>query len=157
MFFIFVEHIWHMCLKINKMNASVELLKIKAKLTLEKEHLIQESEIPEILRSEFPIMNEALERTIDLSNVYRTVQCFADFTKLLIRNGKLKEVKHCFKVADKMLQQGNNSVKNAIENCYVFSISTLFDIANPVSVKVKSMLTDSLKKEYLRQVNSSST
>ncbi len=135
------------------MNAIVELLKIKIEITMETKHLINEDAIPELLGQEFPLINESLERTADLSNVYRSIQCFADFTKQVIRKGNMKEVKHCFKIADKMLQHGNTTVKNAIENCYLHSMSTILDVTTPLSKMVKELLSDSLIKEYRRQVN----
>lgn len=137
------------------MSPTTELLIIKAGLTLKQINVIKENEVIELLGNEFPLINNEFERTANPSNIYKAMQCFAEFTKLLIRSGNFKEVKHCFIVAEKMLQNGNGIVKNAIENCYLFSISKIIDIANPVSQKVKNLLTDSLKKEYNRQVCSS--
>ncbi|MES2134088.1 MAG: hypothetical protein V4506_17200 [Bacteroidota bacterium] len=137
------------------MNASLELLKIKIELTMNANHLINEDEIPELLGQEFPLINERLERTASISNIYQSIQCFADFTKQLIRNGNMKEVKHCFKIADKMLLEGNSTVKNAIENCYVYSMATILDATTPLSKMIKEILPASLFKEYRHQVNAS--
>ena len=133
------------------MNTTLELLKIKAELTFKKINMIKENEVIELLGNEFPAINNEFERTANFGNIYKAMQCFADFTKQLIKKGNFKEVKHCFVVAEKMLQNGNGTVKNAIENGYLFSVSTIIDIASPVSQKVKSLLTDALKKEYNRQ------
>lgn len=138
------------------MNAILELQKIKADLMLiDKDHLINETEVVDLLGNEFPTINNDLEKTANPTNIYKAMQCFSDFTKQLIKKENFKEVKHCFNVAEKMLENGNSTVKNAIENCYLYSISTVLDLASPVSQKVKSLLTDSLKKEYNRQVCSS--
>lgn len=135
------------------MNTTLELLKMKSELLLKKQqHLIKETEVIDLLGNEFPTINADLEKTANPSNIYKAMQCFADFTKQMIQNEEFKEVKHCFIIAEKMLKNGNGTVKNAIENCYLFSISTLLDLATPVNQKVKSLLTDSLKKEYNRQV-----
>ncbi len=134
------------------MNATLELLKIKVDLSLKQINMIKENEMMELLGNEFPAINSEFERTANPGNIYKAMQCFSDFTKQLIRKGNFKEVKHCFIVAEKMLQNGNGTVKNAIENCYLFSVSTLLDLTSPVSQKVKSLLTTSLKKEYNRQV-----
>lgn len=83
------------------------------------------------------------------------MQCYSNFTKQLIKKGDFKEVKHCFIIAEKMLENGNSAVKNAIENCYLFSLSTILDFSNPLSNKIKSLLTNSLKKGYNKQVCSS--
>lgn len=133
------------------MNAKLELLKMK--IAMETKITINENEIPEILGQEFPLINERLERAASLSNIYQSIQCFADFTKQLIRNGNMKEVKHCFKIADKLLLQGNTTVRNAIENCYVYSMATVLDSTTPLSKIIRELLPASLFKEYRHQVN----
>ena len=136
------------------MNATLELLKFKIDLTV-KHTMIKETEILEVLGNDLPEMNPSLEKTEDVNNIYKAMQCFANFTKGLINKGDFKEVKHCFNVAEKLLKNGNSTVKNAIENGYLYSLSSILDYTTPVSLKVKSLLTDSLKKEYNRQVCSS--
>jgi hypothetical protein len=135
------------------MNATLDLLRIKAGIPFkDKQHLIKEKDVIDWLGNEFPVINFDLERTSNPSNIYNVMRCFADLTKQLVKKGNFKEVKHCFIVAEKILQKGNGTVKNAVENCYLFSLSTIIDIANPASIKVKKLLTRSLKKEYNRQI-----
>jgi hypothetical protein len=109
--------------------------------------MIKESEILNLLGEEIPDINTELEKLAHSGNIYKSIQCFADFTKELILSGNLKAVKHCIKLADKMLAEGTSTVKNAIENVYLFSLSTAIDLTAPV----KEMLTGPLKKEYHRQ------
>jgi hypothetical protein len=133
------------------MNATIELIKIKTDLTLH-ENKIMETEILDILGNELPEINEELERLPNAQNIYTTVKCFAEYTKQLINKGNLSEVKHCFNVAEKMLTSGNKVVKNAIENVYIFSISSILDFASPLSNKIKGMMNRRLLSEYKRQV-----
>ena len=138
------------------MNSTLDLLKVKADLMLKTTtHTFKENEVVDILGDEFPAINNDLEKLSNPSNIYSAVQYFADFTKLHINIGNFKEVKHCFDIAEKLLKYGNNTVKNAIENGYLFSLSRIIDMTNPVSKKVKDILPDLLKKEYNRQVCSS--
>jgi hypothetical protein len=135
------------------MNPTLELLRIKAILSFqENHHLIKENEVLDFLGNEFPLINETLERDASQNNIYKTMKCFADFTKQLIKKGNFKEVKHCFNVAESILKNGNSTVKNAIENGYLYSLSSILDLTTPVAQIVKALLTDSLKKEYNRQV-----
>lgn len=135
------------------MNASIKLLKMKVELTLKRdEQKIEESEVLEILGNEFPAINSDLEKIPNVVNVYKSIKCFADFTKQLVSKGNLKEVKHCFNIAEKMLCQGNNTVKNAIENVYIFSLSSVLDFTSPLSMKIKGIMNDALRREYNRQV-----
>lgn len=114
--------------------------------------MITENEVPDILGEELFEINNALEKLPNSRNIYKTMQCFAEFTKQLIRKGDLKEIKRCFKLAEKILKNGNNTVKNAVGNCYVFSITTLIDMADPMNERVKGLLTQSLRKEYKKQI-----
>ena len=136
------------------MNPTIELLKTKIDLTI-KHKMIKETEILEVFGNELPEMNYSHEKTEDVNNIYKAMTCFANFTKSLVNKGDFKEVKHCFDIAEKLLKNGNSTVKNAIENGYLYSLSSILDYTTPVSLKVKSLLTDSLKKEYNRQVCSS--
>ncbi|PBQ30610.1 hypothetical protein CNR22_02085 [Sphingobacteriaceae bacterium] len=136
------------------MNATFELLKIKADLMLKK-HAIKENEVLDLLGEELPEINSMLEKTANSNNIYTVIQCFADFTKYMVNRGNLKEVKHCFNLADKMLQDGNKAVQNAIENVYVFSVSKCLDFATPLSYKIKGIMNAALLKEYRRQILSS--
>lgn len=134
------------------MNTTAELLIVKASLAeQEKNKGINDHDVLELLGNEFPQLNDAFERTAAISNVYNSVQCFAQFTKQLVKQGNLKEVKHCFLVAEKILKTGNACVKNAVQNCYLFSLSTALDL----DASVRALLTGPLKKEYLRQVRAS--
>jgi hypothetical protein len=135
------------------MNATLELLRTKADLLLKcNQQTINETEIVEVLGNELPELNPALERTENINKIYKVMQCFANFTKHHISKGDFKEVKHCFNVAETMLKNGNSTVKNAIENGYLYSLSSVLDLTTPLAQKIKGLLTDSLKKEYNRQV-----
>lgn len=134
------------------MNATLELLNLKAYLATEKNRM-DEYEVIDLLGNEFPALNTELERVPNGANIYKAVQCFADFSKTLVHTENFKELKHCFRVADKMLKEGNGIVKNAIENCYVFSESCMLDFAGTAGNTAKGLLTDLLKKELIRQVS----
>jgi len=135
------------------MNATISVLNLKAELTLKtKKNVINENGVLDLLGNEFPSTNELLERKADSTNVYKTIQYFADFTKQLIQNGNLKEVKHCFNVAEKMLENGNNTVKNAIENVYVYSLGTVVALSSLKTNQLKKIFNGSLRKEYNKQV-----
>ncbi|WP_317897723.1 DUF7674 family protein [Aurantibacillus circumpalustris] len=136
------------------MNALAELLKIKADFLL-KNKLIKENEILEILGNELPEINQELEKLSSRQNIYSAIKCFAEFTKQLIKKGNLSEVKHCFNVAEKMLLEGNKTVKNAIENVYIFSMSSVLGFTSPMSYKIKGIMNKGLLNEYNRQAYAS--
>lgn len=130
------------------MSPTAKLIKTKADLLL-RSHAMAGNEVLELLGTEFPAMNQSLEKVPDPHNVYRLAQCFADHTKMLIRGHRLAEVKRCFVVADKILAQGNAAVQNAIENVFLFSVSSVAAFND----EVRKLLPQALKTEYRKQIN----
>ncbi len=114
--------------------------------------MITENEVTDILGEELPEINNELEKLPSSNNIYKTMECFVDLTKQFICKGNLKEVKHCFRIAEKMLANGNNTVKNAIENVYVYSLGTVVALSSLKTNKLKEIFTGSLRTEYNKQV-----
>src|ERR1035437_1334293 len=117
--------------------------------------MITENQVSDMLGEELPEINNELEKLSNSNNIYKTIECFVDFTKTLIYKGNLKEVKHCFNVAEKMLENGNNTVKNAIENVYVYSLGTVVALSTLKTNHLKEIFNGSLREEYNKQVCSS--
>lgn len=78
---------------------------------------------------------------------------FAEITKTLIRKGNILRVKKCLSVAEQLLITGNTETKNVISNIYVFSVSTFMEMHN---CSIANLFPQSLRKEYISQVNASS-
>jgi hypothetical protein len=114
--------------------------------------MIHESEVLDLLGNNVPDINRELEKLPNAGNIYKTIQCFADFTKQLVGAGNLEAVRHCLNLAEEMLEDGNNTVKNAIENVYLHSLSPILDLGDAVGTALKKMLKGSLRKEYSRQI-----
>jgi chaperonin cofactor prefoldin len=114
--------------------------------------MITENEVTDILGEELPEINNELEKLPDSTNIYKTMECFVGFTKQNIYKGNFKEVKHCFSIAEKMLENGNNAVKNAIENVYVYSLGTVVALSTLKTNELKQLFNGSLRKEYNKQV-----
>lgn len=117
--------------------------------------MITENEIPAILSVELPEINNELKKLQSKNNIYKTMQCFVDFTKELAYTGNLAEVKHCFTLAERMLKDGNKTVRNAIENVYVFSVSSILHGSTSMSNEVNALFNGSLRKEYIHQIEAS--
>ncbi len=135
--------------QIKTMSATVDLLKIKSELALKNNmHTITENEVLLLLSNELPQIEAELKNSFTQANVYNIISCFADITRHMAKVGDLKEVKHCFNIAEKLWIAGNGTVKNAIENGYLFSLSNVLDL----NTKIKDLLSTPLRKEYNRQV-----
>jgi hypothetical protein len=77
---------------------------------------------------------------------------FAEITKNFIRKGNILRVKKCLSVAEQLLVTGNTETKNVISNIYVFSVSTFMEMHN---CSIAKLFPQSLRKEYIAQVNAS--
>jgi hypothetical protein len=117
--------------------------------------MLHESEVLNLLGNKLPAINPELEKLGNKGNVYKTIQCFADFTRSLIGSGNLKAVHHCMNLAEEMLQKGNTTVQNAIENVFLHTLSPVLDLGDTVGNSLKNMLKGSLRTEYLRRVSTS--
>ncbi len=114
--------------------------------------MIRESEVLDLLGNKIPEINPELEKLANTGNVYKTIQCFADFTNHLIGSGNMQSVKHCMNLAQEMMEEGNNTVKNAIENVFLHTLAPVLDLGDSVGTTIKRMLKGSLRREYCRQV-----
>ncbi|MBK9636844.1 MAG: hypothetical protein IPO63_03165 [Bacteroidetes bacterium] len=117
--------------------------------------MITENEVSDLLGKELPEINLELDKLSNSSNIYKAMRCFVDYTKQLILKGNINETKLCFILAERMLIEGNNSVRNAIENVYVYSLGTFIDLADSTANRAKEIFNGLLKKEYNRQLMAS--
>jgi hypothetical protein len=111
-------------------------------------NMIREQQVIDILGNELPEINQDLEKLAQRGNVYKAMQCFADFTRNAFLNGDIKLTKFCLNLAEKMLEDGNSVVKNAIGTVYVFSLSAMMDAKK----ELKNLLPNGLQQEYRHQL-----
>lgn len=144
-----------------KMNPTVDLIKIKSELLLRNTNMqtITENEVLSLLSNELPQLDAEIKSMPNKVSIYNVISCFADMTKHMAKVGNLKEVKHCFSLAEKLLQSGNTTVKNAIENVYVYSLGTylyslgaIVDLSTSTTTQLRDIFSGSLRKEYYKQV-----
>lgn len=114
--------------------------------------MIIEKEVSEILQRELPEINIELEKLYEGATIYKTMECFVEYTKRLITQGMFNKVKDCFRLAERMLAEGNYTVKNAIENVYVYSLGIVLELSASTSNTLKESFNGTLRREYYRQV-----
>jgi hypothetical protein len=88
-------------------------------------------------------------KNIPDQTIYKRVQHFANFTKTLIINGDIRNAKRCLLAAEKMFNRGNDRIKNAISNVYVFSLSSFMEMHH---CNIKDLFPKTLVNEYRKQV-----
>ena len=112
--------------------------------------MIREKEVLNVLGEEFPDIR--IELDMNNENMINVFQWFTSYTKKCFDTGNINKLKSCFLIAEKFLKKGNNSVKSAVENVFVNSISSLIEIVSPLRETVKNMLPKTLKKAYLKHM-----
>jgi hypothetical protein len=86
-------------------------------------------------------------------NIYRELQYFTDYTRKAIDRHNYELAKKCFHLAGILYAQGDAIVKNAIENIFVFSFSSIIPQNNVEKVVLKSFIPVSLYALYLKQIS----
>ena len=86
-------------------------------------------------------------------HVYDAVQVLTDYTKRMALQHNFKEVKVCMSLIEKLYGKGDTLVKNAVENIFVFSFSSMRLLCNIVEWRmVQSIMPSTLYTLYMQQV-----
>ena len=85
--------------------------------------MICQDELPGYMGEALPELSSELCDKEKCKNVYSTIHVLVDHTNEEIVKGNIGRVKKYFSVAEKLYDKGDDAVKKAIENVYVFSLS----------------------------------
>lgn len=113
--------------------------------------MITENEVSDVIGEEFPEINNELRKTVR-SNIYKVLIVFVNYTKKCADAGNINKLKSCFLIADKLITKGNNAVKSAVENVYVFSISPIIEVVSPFQDQINKIFPENLKNAYQKQI-----
>ncbi len=83
-------------------------------------------------------------------SIYKAMEWFSGYTRHLIETEELQGVRYCFSLGEKLWKEGDSSVKNAVENIYVYSLGNFIQIHD--SRQMKEVFNGPLRKVYLKQV-----
>lgn len=86
------------------------------------------------------------------TSIYKRMQKFADLTNVLIAERNIGRVKKAFSIAEEFLRTGNNELKNAVLNVYLYSISSNLELQDEEGRKIINYLPGLLKQGYNNQI-----
>jgi hypothetical protein len=114
-------------------------------------------EVPAYLEDKIPEMKELLVKKGVSSNIfdpYKSVQCLTDFTLKVAHQHNIKMLKRCFTAAERLYIKGNEMIKNAINNVFVYSFSSLFAGCHTKQerIKIESLMPGLLYSAYVQQL-----
>ena len=87
--------------------------------------MITQLELPEYIEHEMPELGGICKKEQAL-NAYDIVRHMLKYTKSQVIKHNLNAAKKCMALAEQLYHKGNNAIKNAIENVYVYSFSHAF-------------------------------
>ena len=115
--------------------------------------MIRESEVKYCISNNVPALAIELANIKDDNDVYRAIDCLTGYTKAAIREDRLSEVQECFETAYHLLHEGNRMIQLAVENTFVYSVSSLLEISLNVTQPIRTLFLSSFKKEYCKLIN----
>ena len=116
--------------------------------------MINQLEIPTYLEDVLPEISSDL-RIHNKSNAYDVVNTLLVFTFNNIKTHNYKVVKRCFKIAGMLYERGNATVKNAVQNVFVYSFTKMFECYPAEKQALLAILPMTLYSLYITQVNHS--
>ena len=114
--------------------------------------MIDQYELPVYIAGKLPqLKNELVCR--NEKDLYHTIQVLTDYTKKMVIEHDFKMVEKCMHLAERIYMRGIALVKNAIENVFIFSFSSLWALCNIVEWRIiQSYMPSGLYTLYMRQV-----
>ena len=113
--------------------------------------MISQQDISEYIEHEMPELAEICSKEKSRT-VYDVVRHMLKYTKSQVIKHNLNAAKKCMALAEHLYYKGNNAIKNAIENVYVYSFSHAFFHDEQQMNEVMSIVPPSLYKLYRAQV-----
>lgn len=115
--------------------------------------MINQYEVPAYLVDELPEIRKELRKAAPTLNVFKSIQCLTDYTKQKAADHDLLMVRKCFSAAEKIYLKGNAIVKNAIENVFIFSLSSLLHACSRNEYqKMQAIMPVCLYTAYVQQI-----
>lgn len=112
--------------------------------------MMNQFEVPDYLDRQLPELKTTINAEI-LKSPYAAMQALLDYTEDNIDMHNYKAVKKCFSAADELYVRGNNSVKNAVSNVFVYSLTRLFQCHNSERKYLLGLIPISLYTLYVQQ------
>jgi hypothetical protein len=113
--------------------------------------MIDQTELPIYMQKVLPELSGSLKGET-CKNVYSTVRLLSDYTHDNIATQNFKNVKKCFVIAEKLYNKGNEAVKTAIENVYVYSFSHMLFIDEARKRILLGLIPITLYTLYVKQM-----
>ncbi|HEY4109403.1 DUF7674 family protein [Puia sp.] len=117
--------------------------------------MFTQQEIPALIARQLPQVQSDLCRAASGAPVtaFQSIQVLTDYTKRMALEHDFKMVGKCMTIMGKLYEKGNAVVRNAVENIFIYSFSTLMCNCNIVEWRmVQSYMPSQLYSVFVEQV-----
>lgn len=115
--------------------------------------MINQFEVPAYLADELPEIREELKSVLPTFSVIKSIQCLSDYTRRKVMQHNLRLVRKCFAVAETMYVNGNTMVRDAIENVFIYSFSSILNMnSKEENRKIQALIPLCLHTAYVQQI-----
>ncbi len=92
--------------------------------------MITQFDVSTCLVEQLPEIRTNLNYSYPTLNIFKTIRCLVDHTRSKMEQHDMQGVKNCLDTAEYIYSRGNKPVKNIIENIFVYSFSSLFNMGS---------------------------
>ena len=114
--------------------------------------MISQLEGTKLIESEFPELNRLYKRNSFSTDIYKSVQRLLDFSKEAVLDYNLNLSRKCFDLADRLYNQGDWIIKNAIKRSFISSFSAFFQRGEVEKKRLKFFIPDDFYEIYLNEI-----
>lgn len=105
------------------------------------------------IADEIPEIQKDIVRAPVFGSAYLSVKVLAGYTYRMLQDHQLRQVQRCMVLAEKIYNKGNQLVKTAIENVFIFSFSTLkLSCTKQEWLEIQTKMPAVLFSLYIQQV-----
>jgi hypothetical protein len=110
-------------------------------------------EVPALIADNIPEVRHELAEQAATGNVNNALHILTDYTFKMCKAHDLPGIQKCMKLADKIYVKGNNLVKNAVTNVFVYSFSMFRMSCNSIEWRLlQAKMPITLYSIYMQQV-----
>jgi len=118
--------------------------------------MISHEDVPQYVCREIPGFRQQLDQPSRNSNsVYHVMHTLVDYTNEQLKKQDYKGVEQCFLLVDRLYTTGNNLIRCAVENVFVYALDRTLMAFKCNKQKVRSLLPPLLYQVYVEQMVSS--
>ena len=111
--------------------------------------MISSEEACQYVQQSIPEISDALPVE---GGIYSTLNVVREYACRQAKEHDYSRLRQCFSLAAALYEKGSGSVKCAVENVFVYSISRIFTLAPEDKARIKALIPQSLRSLYMAQV-----